>query len=240
MPKGDLSVSLFEPSSLYIQPLNLILYLGITLWIGIGLYFWKRRMGREDLFLWIPMGTYLLFFPIFFHYSFPVRNLSPILAPLALLSGKGLASLANKRWKGAIWGICLLQFLSVSGYVYMRRQIPDGVKGAYAYIKAHSSPKAVFFYPEENLVLYTGRPIVWSHITEMPMLFWQAQEKEMKTILKEYEISYVAIKKDRIYDDRSVRHTGGYPRSFVERLPQQGFLKLVFENSEVSIWQVSP
>ena len=239
IPKEGPPVILFEPSSLYQQPGNLIFYFGIAIWIGLGLYLWKKRFGREDVFLWVPIGVYLIIFPLFFHYSFPVRNLSPILVPLALLGGKGLASWVGKRKRIAITGLCLLQFLVVSGNVYLKRQIPAGIKGGYAYINSHTSPNAVFLYPEENLVLYTGRPIVWSHIIEMPKLFWQAGEEETRDILKKYEVSYVAIKKDRIYNDQFIRHTGGYPRSFVEKLPKQGFLRLVFDNLDLSIWQVS-
>ena len=238
IPKEGPPVILFEPSSLYQHPGNLILYFGIAIWIGLGLYFWKKRFGREDLFLWGPIGVYLLIFPLFFHYSLPVRNLSPILAPLALLGGKGLASWVSKKQRIVILGLCLLQFLVVSGNIYLKRQIPAGIKGGYAYIRTQTSPDAVFFYPEENLVLYTGRPIVWSHIIEMPKLFWQAGEEEKRAILKKYEVSYVAIKKDRIYNDQSIRHTGGYPRSFVETLPKQSFLKLVFDKLDLSIWQV--
>jgi hypothetical protein len=239
IPKEGPPVILFEPSSLYQHPENLILYFGIAIWIGLGLYFWKKRFGREDLFLWVPIGVYLLIFPLFFHYSFPVRNLSPILIPLALLGGKGLASWVGKKHRIVILGLCLLQFLVVSGNIYLKRQIPEGIKRGYAYIKTQISPHAVFFYPEENLVLYTGRPIVWSHIVEMPKLFWQAEGEEIRSILNKYEVSYVAIKKDRIYNDQFIRHTGGYPQSFVEKLPKRSFLKLVFDNSELSIWQVS-
>lgn len=230
---------IFEPSSLYLQPGNLIIYLGVVLWICLFLYFSKKLIEKKDLFLWIPIGTYLLLFPIFFHYSFPIRNLSPILAPLAILGGKGLASVLDKKLKYLILGICIFQLLAVSGKVYLKRQIPAGIKEAYAYIQNHSSAKDVFLYPEENLVLYAKRPIVWSHIVEMPKLFWQAEGEEIESILKKYEVSYIAIKKDRIFDDPSILHTGGYPKSFVEKLPKQKFLELVFENSEVSIWRIN-
>jgi hypothetical protein len=238
MPRGGPPVNLFEPSSLYLQPGNLVIYFGVAILICIGLYFGKKLLEQKDLFLWIPIGTYALIFPIFFHYSFPVRNLSLILSPLALLGGKGLASLASKKRRFLILSICFLQFLFVSGTVYLKRQIPEGVKAAFAFVRTQTLKESVFLYPEENLVLYTNRPIVWSHMVEIPKLFWQSDEEGMKFILEKYEVSYVAIKRDRIYDDASVRHTGGYPRSFVEKLPKQSFLKLVFNNSEVSIWEV--
>lgn len=237
MPKEGPPATLFEPSSLY-QPENLIVYFGIAIWIGLGTYFWKKRFGREDFFLWVPIGIYLLIFPVFFHYTFPLRNLSPILAPLALLGGKGLASLAGRKQKIFIFALCVLQLLGASGSVYLKRKIPEGIRQGYTYIKTQTSPNAVFLYPEVNLVLYTGRPLVWSRVVEMPKLFWQAEGEEIRLILNKYEVSYVVIKKDRIYNDQSIRHTGGYPRSFVEKLPAQNVLKLVFNNSEISIWQV--
>lgn len=239
LPKeGPPGAVVFEPSSLYLQPWNLILYSGLVIWIGLGLYFGKRLMEKKDWFLWIPIGTYLLFFPVLFHYSLPVRHLSPILAPLALLGGKGLASINRGKIRYVLISLCFLQLFAVSGKVYFERQIPAGIKESYDYIQHHSLPRDVFLYPEENLVLYTRRPIVWSHIVELPKLFWEAEGEEIESILKKYEISYIAIKKDRIFGDSSIRHTGGYPKPFVEKLPKQDFLKLVFDNPEISIWRV--
>lgn len=239
IPKeGPPGAVVYEPSSLYLQPWNLAIYFGVALWTGLGFYFGKKLFERKDLFLWIPIGIYLFLFPFLFHYSLPVRHLSPILAPLALLGGKGLASIANRRLKWLILGLCLLQLFAVCGKVYWERRIPPGVQEAYAFIRDHSSPENVFLYPEENLVLYAERPIVWSHIVELPKLFWQAEGEEIKVILKKYEVSHIAIKKDRILDDPSVQHTGGYPRSFVQKLPKQKFLELIFDNPVVSIWRV--
>ncbi len=239
IPKeGPPGVVVFEPSSLYLQPWNLVVYFGIVIWIGLGLYFEKKLLERKDWFLWVPIGSYFLFFPILFHYSLPVRHLSPILGPLALLGGKGLASLRDRKTKWFFLCLCFLQFLSVLGKVYFERQIPAGIKEFYDYVLKHSSPRDVFLYPEENLVLYTRRPIVWSHIVEMPKLFWQAEGEEMESILKKYEVSYIAVKKDRIIDDPSIQHTGGYPKVFVNKLPRQKFLELVFDNPEISIWEV--
>lgn len=240
IPKEGPSVMIFEPSSLYIQPTNLFIYFGILIWIGISIYFFNKNFNKKDLFLWIPITTYLLTFLFFFHYSFPIRNLSPILPLIALLGGKGLASLLEKKKKFLIFILilCIVQFTLAVITVYLKRQIPEGIKKGYEYIKTHTFPNAVFFYPEENLVLYTGRPIIWSHLTEMPKLFWQSEGDQIRSILKNYDISYIAIKKDRVYDDKFIKHTGGFPNSFVEKLPAQNFLKLVFNNSEISIWEI--
>jgi len=241
LPKdGPSGVVVFEPSSLYLQPWNLFIYFGIVIWIGLGVYFIKNLLERKDWFLWIPIGSYILLFPILFHYSLPARNLSPILAPLAILGGKGIASLINKKIKLIVLSLCLFQFIVVSGKIYVERQIPSGIKESYVYIQNHTAPRDIFLYLEENLVLYTNRPIVWSHIIELPKLLWQAEGEEIKSILKKYEVSYIAVKKDRIFNDLSTKHTGGYPKLFVEKLPKQEFLRLVFDNSEISIWQVRP
>jgi hypothetical protein len=73
----------------------------------------------------------------------------------------------------------------------------------------------------------------------MPYLFWQANEKEAKNILLNInKTEYIMIKKTRIYDDTKIRHKGGYPKSFIEKLPNFSFLKLIFDNKEISIWKV--
>ena len=47
------------------------------------------------------------------------------------------------------------------------------------------------------------------------------------------------MEKSRIYDDTKVKHFGGYPKSFVERLRQFQFFKLIYENKEMMIWEKS-
>lgn len=238
IPRDGPSMVVFEPSSLYVQPWNLVLYFGVPILIGLVLYLTKRLWQRDDMVLWLPVIVYLLFFPVLFRYSLPVRNLSPILPALSILAAKGIASLNWNKLRAAFAFLCLFQFLATAGNVYVRRQAPQGIREAFGFVGSHTPPKAVFLYPEENLVLYTGRPIVWSHITEMATLFWKADGEQMRTILGGYDVNYVAIKKDRVYDDRAIRHTGGYPASFVERLSRQPFAKQVFDNSAVTIWQV--
>ena len=60
----------------------------------------------------------------------------------------------------------------------------------------------------------------------------------MKDLLKANHIDHILIKKSRIYDDRKKLHVGGYPQSFVEKLPHlDGWVKS-FENPEVELWEM--
>ena len=45
------------------------------------------------------------------------------------------------------------------------------------------------------------------------------------------------ILNDRVYDDSKIHHMGGYPKSFVKKMYNYPFLRLVFENDQVSIWE---
>jgi hypothetical protein len=59
----------------------------------------------------------------------------------------------------------------------------------------------------------------------------------MDDLFEANKISYVMVKKSRIYDDREERHLGGYPQSFLERLSHSGGWVKIFENSGVALWK---
>ena len=60
----------------------------------------------------------------------------------------------------------------------------------------------------------------------------------IKRTIALYNIDYIVIKKTRCYDDTESRHFGGYPDSFVQKLPSYKFLKLIFDNKEIAVWEI--
>ena len=93
-------------------------------------------------------------------------------------------------------------------------------------------------YPGEDMVTYTGRPIAWGRVARIAELFWGNDEKDMLGVLREYGIEYIAVKKDRIYDDSKIRKISGYPDSFIKKIPGLSFLKKLYENEDFSLWEV--
>ena len=233
--------------SYWTNPVDLVKYLGLALLFLILFYLFNfRRWARKDLYFWIPVISYLISFLIFFGKQSDIRYLMPLLPFLVVLVTPSFLSL-GKKWRFVIIGICILQFLSATYYVHQRRQISPEVKEAFAYIRKNVPQNALILYPEENLLIYAQRRVIWSAVkvfkdrnVSLQTIFWGRTTEEMDQALRINEIDYILIKKSRIYDDREVRHVGGYPQSFVDRLPHlEGWVK-IFENQGTVLWNKVP
>jgi hypothetical protein len=233
----------------WMNPVDLIKYLGLALLFSILFYlFHFRRWARKDIYFWVPVISYLILFLIFFGKRADLRYLIPLLPFLVVLVTPSLLSL-GKKWRFVIIGICILQFLSTTYYVHQRRQISPEVKEAFAYIGKNVPQNALILYPEENLLIYGQRRVIWSavqgaqrgtYLTGLGLLFWGTNHKEMDDLFRANHIDYILIKKSRIYDDREKLHVGGYPQSFVEKLPHlDGWMK-AFENQGTVLWKKVP
>lgn len=223
---------------------DIIKYFGIVLLITLAIYVIFKLYEKKDIILWLPVICYFLFFCYIFYPGSDIRYLLPVIPLLAVLSSKAIASCWNKKWlKISIVILCLLQLISAVLYVRANRQIPKGIKEGFAYLRDETTPDTLIIYPEYVIIEATNRRFVWAG-TIRPLLenlFWNGEENEVRNLLRDgdIDIEYIAVKKSRIYDDSKVRHFGGYPKSFVERLPKLSFLKLVFDNKDMSIWYIS-
>jgi hypothetical protein len=150
----------------------------------------------------------------------------------------------GKTWKLVVIGLCFLQFAATTYYVHQQRQISSDVKQGFEYIKKNTPEDALILYPEENLLLYGKRKIVWRFVRNarpgqqgVYSLLWTKNFGEMDELLRYNRIDYILIKKTRIHDEVKNHHTGGYPRSFVQRLSQlNGWVK-VFDNPGAELWK---
>lgn len=226
------------------NPLDIIKYFGLAFLLIFFYYIFQfRRWERRDITLWIPVVSYFSIFLIIFGINTDIRYLMPILPFLIVIFIPSIISLGEK-WKMLLIIICILQFISTNYYVHQKRKIPYDIKEGFEFIKRNVPPKAFILYPEENLLIYGKRKIVWSAIKGnnsalggQYLLFWGMDNKEINDLLKENNVNYILIKKSRIYNDNTERHTGGYPKSFVEKLSSlEGWAK-IFENSELALWK---
>lgn len=228
-------------NSSLLNPLDIIKYFGLVLMIALALYAFLKKYDRRDRILWLPVICYLLFFSYVFHPGSDIRYLLPIVPLLAILSSKAIVGYSNKKSiKAAIFVLCALQLTSSVLYVRSKRQIPKGVKEGFAYIKNNTPSDALIIYPEYVILEATNRKVAWSG--NLPLVrndfFWNKDEGAVKRLLNLFSVGYIAIKKSRIYDDSKIHNYNGYPKSFVERLPKLSFVKLVFDNKEMSIWKI--
>ncbi len=226
------------------NPVDLVKYFGLAFLFFAFFYFFRfRRRDKEGGVLWIPVVSYLFFFVIFFGVETDIRYLLPILPFLIVLFTPSFLSL-GKQWRFVIIAACILQFTSTTYYVHQKRVVPPGVKEGFDYVKRNASEDALVLYPEENLLLYGQRRMIWIAVkgnrpeeVGLISLFWGTDDKGMNDLLKLNQIDHILIKKSRIYDDHKEHHLGGYPQSFVERFSHlEGWIK-IFENSGMALWK---
>ncbi len=226
---------------------NILKYMGIPMFC-LGLFYLvniKKLLSRKETILLIPFFLYLFLFFIAFKGWLAMRLLSPIFPLVAVLVSKAFILLKNKILKYLIFVLCAVQFFGMLAFVFTQRKLSVDERLAFDYIKKEACAESKVLSPEEfSLFYYTNSPSIWLaafHFVDKAdssHFLWGDDESEKKAILEKYEIGHIFIQKKRIYDDSGIRHFGGWPSSFVDRLPSISFLKKVFENRDVSIWKV--
>ena len=229
-------------NSSFLSFTDIIKYFGIVLLILLAIYLILRLYEKKDIILLLPIICYFFLFCYMFYPGSDIRYLLPAMPLLAVLFSKVLAkNYFNKKWiKIAILTLCFLQFFGTVLFVRAKRQIPEGIKEGFTYLRENTDPNTLIIYPEYVILENTNRRFVWAGTIRpiLENLFWNRDENEVKNLLYANEIEYIVVKKSRIYDDSKAQHFGGYPKSFVERLPELSFVKLVFENDDMSIWYI--
>jgi hypothetical protein len=238
----------YIPSDILEEPLDIPRYLGVVLLLLLLLAMlnFRKLYERKDLALLLPILLYLPLYLVAFKGWLSVRYISPIIPLAVVLVSKLFAEhRTNPRtfqWlRPLVFVLCLLQFFSTLVFVYVKRQVTPAERDAIEFIKREVPPDARLLTPDELVFsYYTGRATFWRSsprfVDEFFTLFW-GDGNQAKALLKNYGTDYLVIRRERIYDDSKLRYRmgGGFPRSFVERLPEEGFIKL-YENDEVALW----
>ncbi|MEW6170173.1 MAG: hypothetical protein AB1472_01225 [Candidatus Omnitrophota bacterium] len=224
-------------NSILINPIDLIKYFGIGFWIIFSSYFINKTYKKKDLWLWVPGIIFIVFFLYFFKLKADVRYLMPIIPLLIIIISQGFVSIKKDFIKKIIIGLCIMQILSSGIYIYSKRQISMEEKEAFRYIKENIPDKQLIMYPGPIILEETEKIAVWGAFYLLPYFFW-GTENDMKKIIEINKLRYVAIKNAKIYDDAQEKHLGGYPRSFVEKLSSLDFIKCIYKNNAISIWQI--
>jgi 4-amino-4-deoxy-L-arabinose transferase-like glycosyltransferase len=213
-------------------------YFGLPVLTLLIIYLFKKKFLKKDGLLWAPIFFFFLFFILFFNIDADIRYLLPISPFLCVIASKEIVASDKKSFKGVLLAICLVQFLSVLGYVYSQRRVPPAIEEGIHYLKHNISEDAIVVYPEYNLTEYTNRKVVWtSNFWRLENVFWGGDDLAGKLLLTN-KVKYVLIRKDKIYDDRNRHHLRGYPFSFVHRLSTSGFFELKWDNEKLSLWEL--
>jgi 4-amino-4-deoxy-L-arabinose transferase-like glycosyltransferase len=237
-PKGFVEKISYGHNSTFLSIKDHIKYFGLPLLSLLMVYLFKRKFLKKDWLLWMPIFFYFLFFIFFFNINADIRYLLPISPFLCVMASKAIALWDRKKFKILFLVICLVQFLSVLGYVYSQRRITPAIQEGIHYIKKNTSEDAIIIYLEYNLTEYTNRRVVWtSNFWRLEKVFW-GDDELTKDLLVKNKVQYVLIKKAKIYDDKERRHLRGYPISFIQRLSTSRFFELKFDNKELSLWRL--
>ena len=235
------AMSLFTPRILAVS-LGLVLPLGVIVAIG----FWKR-LGRKATALWtvtavvvapeaalLAAGGYQ-----------DVRYWMPALVPPVLVAGMGLAVLAERRrgWRNILMVLAIVQGLGVLGAVYVMRQVDPATRDAMRELGRLEvrRPPGFVVCPEASVSTYSDRPILWAAINPGAFFFNWSPAKQW-FLLDYFGAEYIAIPADKVYDDAAIRHTGGYPRSFVRALPHMPYVdpQPVIDRPGLKVYRVRP
>ena len=246
-------------NSSLINPNDVIQYFGVALLVGLFLYCLFKKNKKEDLRLWVCVIVYFTSFAFFFGINSDIRYLFPAIPLLCVLAGSSFKTIGNPKWiKVSIWTICVLQLLMTAFYVHQKRLVPAGMREGFEFIRQNTPVNALFMYPGYIFIEATGRKFIWASFFQVEsltmlkkypsldlsndksaLMFWSNKENDIKEIMKVNNLDYIVLNKSRIYDDTKVKHFGGYPKSFVERLPNLPLVKKIFENQAMSIWEVN-
>lgn len=227
------------PSSL-INPINLVQYLGVSLIFLFIIYFFYKKFQKKDFILWISVISFFILYIPLYKLNSDIRYIMPIVPLLSIIGGKTLTSLNKKSLKFIIILICIIQFFATIYYLSIKRIIPEQLKEGFSYLKQNSLHDSLVIYIESVILEKAERRYTWTEGLhgKLEKILW-GNDNDVFSVLKETRVDYIAVKKSRIYDDSKVKHFAAYPKSFVERLPKFNFLKLVFDNKEISIWKIN-
>ncbi|MCM8800338.1 MAG: glycosyltransferase family 39 protein [Candidatus Omnitrophica bacterium] len=235
-------IRLFSPpdQATILNIIQVLRYFGLVAILLIILNLINRKQ-REDLILWLAILCYFIFFLYFFTPAGDLRYLMPVVPFISILIAKTLFSIKKRYLRYTIFTLCFIQFISTLIYVNMKRHIPKDLKEGFNYLKYNTANDSLILYPGHIILEISERKVLWSRkgCLILNELFWSEEKDKIINSIFGLGIDYIMIDKDRIYDDSISHHYGGYPKSFVERLPNFDFIDLVFKNNKIKIFKIN-
>lgn len=235
----------YDYSNFLLNPSAIVTHFGPVLLISLWLYVSNGEKQKADRFILIPLLSSTLIFLLATFLGFTggmLRYLTPAVPFLVILGAQGVASVKSRTVRYIVLLACAVQFLYALEYISSERRVPKGVKEVYDVIKASFPENTRIMTPwGAQLAFYTGRVSQWGSYCcyrEIKYLFWKADEKDALNIMNRYGTDYILVEKDNVYDDSEIRHTGRYPKSFVEKMAGFSFLKPIYENHAATLWAV--
>lgn len=220
-----------------------IIFPFLFLWKIITIFKYKNYQKKE-IYILIPIIVYIPLYLIAFQGWWEIRYLSPILPLLCIISADGLKYIKKTYINALIILVGLITFIATISFIYIDRQVTSHEKKAIEYIK--QLPNGRILTPEELFIsYYTGKHTLWSNSfiytpkLGLYELLWGDNDKKSMQIIRNFKIKYILIPHKRIYDDTNIRHFGGYPKSFINKIKKLPYIEEIYSNEYASLWRVS-
>ncbi len=220
---------------------DMSMYLGIVLLILAILYLLRKKYEKKDMYLGVFIISYVISTFVLIGWNTDIRYFMPIVPLLCILFSKSITDIDNTWIKRLLICACIFQFIVTVPYVSYKRNITPQIEDAFNFIKNNIPVNSLLLYPEPNIQEYAQRKVIWSNFkpsTSLRNVFWPEDINTIKDAISSNNIDYIVIKKTRCYNDVELKHIGGYPNSFVKKLPNYEFVKLIFDNKEVAVWEI--
>ena len=238
------------PSSL-LSPRDLLQYFGLVM-AGLGvLYLARRAWAPADRRLWLAMGLFMVPIVLFFAIDTDIRYVMPAVPLLAVAAARGLAGWWDRRWVLPLLGAAAFAHLGATAwYVGNQRHLAPGPAAVVEFLKTRTPEGTLLLYPGEDLMAEAKRPVLWANLRDpatglrrrasLVALMAERDPQKVLNVLRANDIRYLIIDQDKVYDDRKDPRPGGYPLSFIERLPTMPFLQEVPGDwPRMQVWKVN-
>ncbi len=233
-------------NSSLINPLDLIKYLGVAVILLLMFYFirgvFKKEKREDRVWVWVTVGSYVIFFLFLFGFNSDIRYLFPIIPLLCLVASRAITSFRQRWVPILILLVCLMQFGGTLVYVHGQRRMPKEIREGFSYISTQIPRDALLLYPEYSLLEATGRRFIWQSFFDVEqqlimrkypeyqgdasrIFFWNPNTEDLMRSLSINKVDYIVVKKSRTYDDSIMKHLGGYPKTFYPEDARTSFFK---------------
>ncbi|HET6441732.1 MAG TPA: glycosyltransferase family 39 protein [Phycisphaerae bacterium] len=230
------------------NPVHLLMYLGGVLPLGVAVYLARRAWDKADRWLWVFIAFYAVTLFVMFTLDTDVRYVMPIVPLFTVMVARGLRGWWKNRWVLVMLAAVAFVQLGVSAVrVNLARRLTPGQQAVFAYLRTHTPEGTRVMYPGEVIMAEARRPVVWNHLTDpetrevciTPFLIQYGPEK-MLAVLRANRVDYLCVEKSRILSGPLAKaERGGYPRAFVDNLPNLPFIERVEGDwPDIQLWRV--
>lgn len=238
-----------NPGDLRIKE-NYLVYGGVVMWLlllagGVaGLGGMTRKDKDENssaIWLYCVGGSFLALTAYLTRTAPDARFFLPGLPFLLLPAAEKAVQLPRPKLLIVFFAsLALLQGSYVLNKAYSLRGISPGISAAIEYLRAHPPDSGiVFMYPEGNYRLFPVRH-EW-YLGYRLRDFWRGDNNLRIQILREFGIGAIVIKKHLIASvDDAITNLGVYPTGFVQDLQEDSRFAKIFDNEDLSIYNVPP